>query len=538
MIDFDQVAASLSPWSFDAPRVAVDYASGSHHRGEILGLARAGVPIGVSAVVELREDSVAALESLAGTGLPIFLDSGAFAEVGAFGKIKKPITDRHWKAKLALYLRLASALGSQLSVVAPDRVGDQGVTLEHMRRYRGAVRRVAALGARVLVPVQRGAVSAPRFFAMQRETLGLPDAVPAIPMTRKAGVTAQDVGAFVRRTGVDEIHLLGIGGKSRVLGGVLAAVFAVCPDCRVTIDSNKLVSLRVRSGGPGDPRARRPGFFSGKTWGDPVQGEDTRRIGTIETDRAAAELEEQAWGGGAGPDYTDLIGQPSQWLSRKRLGDVARWMDLPAAEREAFVADPDGWLQVDRRYELPWVTDALDRAWTRYFFEQTGVQRKEAATAATMERLRSGSVGEEPRVALVSCSASKLDRPAPARDLYSPSPLFRGASGWAEARELPWFVLSARYGLVDPDRVIEPYEQRLPAGLQGRQVRLRWAQGVTQGLYEQLGDLQGIVFEIHAGRDYINPLKRLLERQGATVELPMAGMQIGQRLSWYKRALR
>ena len=53
-------------------------------------------------------------------------------------------------------------------------------------------------------------------------------------------------------------------------------------------------------------------------------------------------------------------------------------------------------------------------------------------------------------------------------------------------------------------------------------------------LNDQLGDLQGVVFEVHAGRDYVDPLARLLERQGAVVEQPLQGLQIGQRLSWYK----
>lgn len=260
----------------------------------------------------------------------------------------------------------------------------------------------------------------------------------------------------------------------------------------------------------------------------------------IETDRAAAQIEEHAWGGGdLGPDYTDLIGTPSEWLSERERAEVAGWIGLSRAEARAFVDDPDGWLQQDQRYELPWVAGALDRAWTRFYFAQTGVERKRRATRATVQRRRGPGRGQPMvrRVALVSCTDRKLDRPAPARELYEASALFRGARGWVEDQGHPWFVLSARHGAVSPETVLEPYSLRLPSGRSGpaRRARLEWAQDVVRQLHEALSGLQGVVFELHAGADYADPLVRLLELQGATVEQPLRGLQIGQRLSWYKQ---
>jgi hypothetical protein len=42
----------------------------------------------------------------------------------------------------------------------------------------------------------------------------------------------------------------------------------------------------------------------------------------------------------------------------------------------------------------------------------------------------------------------------PAKRLYR-SALFQGRRSYAEAAARPWFIISARYGLVDPDQVTE-----------------------------------------------------------------------------------
>jgi hypothetical protein len=61
-------------------------------------------------------------------------------------------------------------------------------------------------------------------------------------------------------------------------------------------------------------------------------------------------------------------------------------------------------------------------------------------------------------IGLIACSRTKADRPSLARELYV-SPLFRAARAYAERRHGPgqWLILSARYGLVDPDKVLAPH---------------------------------------------------------------------------------
>jgi hypothetical protein len=65
-------------------------------------------------------------------------------------------------------------------------------------------------------------------------------------------------------------------------------------------------------------------------------------------------------------------------------------------------------------------------------------------------------------IGLVACSRTEADRPLPPRELYT-SPLFRAACSYAECCYGPgqWFILSAHYGLVDPDQVLAPYNVSL-----------------------------------------------------------------------------
>lgn len=53
------------------------------------------------------------------------------------------------------------------------------------------------------------------------------------------------------------------------------------------------------------------------------------------------------------------------------------------------------------------------------------------------------------RVVVVGCVATKLDRPAPAKDLYV-SPLFARRRRYAEAIGDLWVIFSAKHGIVGP----------------------------------------------------------------------------------------
>lgn len=127
---------------------------------------------------------------------------------------------------------------------------------------------------------------------------------------------------------------------------------------------------------------------------------------------------------------------------------------------------------------------------------------------------------------LVACVGKKLSDPAPARELYI-SPWFIKARRYVEASGFPWFILSAKYHLVNSDDVIAPYDQTLSRmGVTERRV---WAEELKRQMTEQLPFARRIV--VLAGIRYRENLMSFLEGR-AKVSVPMEGMRIGKQLRW------
>jgi hypothetical protein len=213
---------------------AAYFASGSNRPGEIRGLASVGQDIGV-AVPHLNEEAIRELENLAGSDLQVFVDSGAFSEVEwtpeGFRTVSE-ITDRDWAKILALYLRLAKSLGSQVWVVAPDRVGDQIETLRRLRQWAPELQEIARNGARVLCPVQKGVLGQSTFFGFALSSTGI-DMIPALPC-KKAATTVEECARFCEEVRPAHVHLLGLGVRNRNAPAFIDSVGS----SSVSLDSN------------------------------------------------------------------------------------------------------------------------------------------------------------------------------------------------------------------------------------------------------------------------------------------------------------
>jgi hypothetical protein len=132
---------------------------------------------------------------------------------------------------------------------------------------------------------------------------------------------------------------------------------------------------------------------------------------------------------------------------------------------------------------------------------------------------------------LVSCVRKKKPGSHPARDLYD-SDFFKKCRRYVEKQGVPWFILSAQYGLVQPEAVISTYDKTL--NNMSVSERRAWAQRVLKDLERYLASPDTVVFL--AGSRYREFLIPALRGMGVKIEVPMEGLRIGEQLQWLERS--
>jgi len=131
-------------------------------------------------------------------------------------------------------------------------------------------------------------------------------------------------------------------------------------------------------------------------------------------------------------------------------------------------------------------------------------------------------------VVLVTCGSKKLSRAARARDLYA-GRYFNACMDYAESmKPEAIFILSAKHCLLDPEKVIKPYDVTLSQ--MGEAGRRKWGRCVLAQLRERY-DTRNIRFVILAGENYWKNIRGRLEH----VELPLKGKGIGQQIQYLNR---
>ena len=135
-------------------------------------------------------------------------------------------------------------------------------------------------------------------------------------------------------------------------------------------------------------------------------------------------------------------------------------------------------------------------------------------------------------IALVSCVNRKNKLPMPAGKLYC-SDLFQKMSAFAKKNSDEWYILSAKYGLLSPEKVISPYNQTL--NNMSSQARFEWSQSVIKNLKQILSPGDHII--ILAGMRYRENLLGPIHKMGCEVSIPMEGLRFGEQLNWLKAQL-
>jgi hypothetical protein len=117
-------------------------------------------------------------------------------------------------------------------------------------------------------------------------------------------------------------------------------------------------------------------------------------------------------------------------------------------------------------------------------------------------------------VILVGGGKAQLSEPAAVRDLYA-SPLFARRRARAEASGVPWFVVSGRWGLLDPGDFLAPYSFSFAA--QSVNYRRAWGRFVAEQLCVLSPIGRGDIVEIWAAAGYTAALTNPIQYLGAQV---------------------
>src|ERR1700709_1714689 len=101
--------------------------------------------------------------------------------------------------------------------------------------------------------------------------------------------------------------------------------------------------------------------------------------------------------------------------------------------------------------------------------------------------------------ALISCSKSKGGHRDLARNMYVSS-LYRKSVLVAQGWGLTFSILSAKYGLLDPDETMEPYDQTLKGA--SKLVKTEWAEKVYRQIRKSISPKKRLI--VLAGDDYLS----------------------------------
>lgn len=131
----------------------------------------------------------------------------------------------------------------------------------------------------------------------------------------------------------------------------------------------------------------------------------------------------------------------------------------------------------------------------------------------------------------IGCVKSKKTKPCKALELYTSSLFkysFRYALSLTKRNKI--FILSAKYGLVKPDDIIQPYELTLNS--MNKRQRQQWAYKVYKQLVQE-----GIDFDEEAiflcGKKY----REFLMTKFTNAKAPLKNLGLGEQLKFYKEVL-
>lgn len=213
----------------------IAFHSGMSSKSDLRAAVEERVPVGVVATLLNLSQQILVLPRYLDAGGTVFIDSGAFT---AFQKG----SDVNWARVFSVY---DTVLGHTerpegVSIVAPDVIGDQAASLALWAEHAAKVRIWTLVGARVIVPLQRGRLSAGQMLERAVGIFGTDRICAGIPSNLEA-ISPED--CFTLRH--NDFHILGRVRLTSELKLKLCALLQNNPAAQYTADANWLRS-RIR----------------------------------------------------------------------------------------------------------------------------------------------------------------------------------------------------------------------------------------------------------------------------------------------------
>ena len=138
------------------------------------------------------------------------------------------------------------------------------------------------------------------------------------------------------------------------------------------------------------------------------------------------------------------------------------------------------------------------------------------------------------RIVLLSCTKSKLDKTAPAQELYSASPMFQKTLEYGKKlKPDKMYILSAKHHLVPLTKELAPYDKTLKE--MPKDEKEKWGEETVKQMKSAGINPEKDKFIFLTGNEYMKPLAKYIPEDN--MEKPMDGKRFGQRLKWLNSQL-
>jgi hypothetical protein len=138
-------------------------------------------------------------------------------------------------------------------------------------------------------------------------------------------------------------------------------------------------------------------------------------------------------------------------------------------------------------------------------------------------------------IVLLSCTKSKLDKPAQAQDLYSPSPTFRKTLEYGKSlKPDKMYILSAKHYLVPLTKKLAPYDLTLKD--MKKEEKEKWGEKVIQQMKSADINLNKDKITFLTGTEYMKPLIKYIP--SSNINTPLEGKRMGERMKWLNNQIK